>query len=920
LRLAAAFAVHEWRTQMRSLRFRVLAALYVAAGSVPAAAMWMRRAQWGKAIGGATFAAETLEVVPLLTAVLAFLISLDAITREQEEGAWSTVSLTGMSSAGYLLRRWAALLAVLLPLTAVPIATAAVLAVMAAGPGAVSPGPFLGPWLLHVVPLAMTTSALALGAGTIAGGTLNAFLLSGFALMLLPRLVNGMVLQRFGIALTEGLESWISFPSLVRSVRRLVDLVKPEVSWASPFPLAVSEAPYDLRTDAERLLSAAAVPAAEAAFFLGLAARFLRRTRPDVRPWRIPPEHPLRTFLGVVARLRERYTPDPAPSGKDLAVLGLALLLAAGASAGAVFRARSYEALGRARFAAERAQGMPTTSADLVPGRWRVEGRIGPGRRVEVTVDGEIRNAGSRPQGHLAFTLNPDLRIAAADAGEGRLALSRSWDRLLVDLAPPIPPGGRRRLRFRLAGEPARIVTAWNPFSYGSFYKRLSDHVHARFARDLIDFSASYRAPAVSPRRIELAAVDLSPIPRYQAWRLDEDLNVMEESFRPQADLDLSLAAPPDLFLADACGDVASAGRLAGRCGLPLADLAVLGGRYRELPAPAGGTRVAVFPQHAALGELHLGFIGRGASELEEAWPGLGGLRRTVALEWPGEAAFERDPILTALANLWRDNYQRPPEMRGNLILIDEGDVTRDNVLLKPETFVASLVASRLSHRRPFAADDSFFFGRLFKNLALQRLGLGPQSGATVAGLRPGTAGIVRLPLPKEYNSSLYWDNRFPAFVAGLRHLMGEEAVRQAVEEVLSRRDERPATRQEMFAALERHGGPDVHRFLQENLVEGGLAEPVLDGVEFLQAGEGWRVTGRMVNHGDAQAICKIVLSTDLGPVETVARADAGKDAAFELRASRRPQAVALDPDQECHRLIPNGAPSLRVFFQGRTR
>ncbi len=58
----------------------------------------------------------------MLAAVLAFLISLDAITREQDEGAWSTVTLAGMSSAGYLLRRWLALQALLLPLTAVPLA------------------------------------------------------------------------------------------------------------------------------------------------------------------------------------------------------------------------------------------------------------------------------------------------------------------------------------------------------------------------------------------------------------------------------------------------------------------------------------------------------------------------------------------------------------------------------------------------------------------------------------------------------------------------------------------------------------------------------------------------------------------------------------------------------------------------------
>ena len=45
--------------------------------------------------------------------------------------------------------------------------------------------------------------------------------------------------------------------------------------------------------------------------------------------------------------------------------------------------------------------------------------------------------------------------------------------------------------------------------------------------------------------------------------------------------------------------------------------------------------------------------------------------------------------------------------------------------------------------------------------------------------------------------------------------------------------------------------------------------------------------------------------------------AEPGKDGLFELRTTRRPQAVLLDPDKQCHRLVPNGAPGDRVFFQG---
>ncbi len=187
-------------------------------------------------------------------------------------------------------------------------------------------------------------------------------------------------------------------------------------------------------------------------------------------------------------------------------------------------------------------------------------------------------------------------------------------------------------------------------------------------------------------------------------------------------------------------------------------------------------------------------------------------------------------------------------------------------------------------------------------------------------GLQPGQGGIVSLPPPEDFYSPLYWHSRFPALLMGLRHLMGEETLHQAIEDLLSRGDPRhPCSREELLEVLARHGGPDLARFLEDNLVKGGLAEPVLEGVEFHQAPDGWHATGRMHNRGTAEALCKIVLTTDLGPVSAVARAEPEKDGAFDLRTTRRPQAVLLDPDKECHRLVPNGAPGAgeRVFFQG---
>jgi hypothetical protein len=914
VRLLAAFAAHELRTQWRSLRFRVLAALYVAAGSTPAAVIWLRRAQMPMTVGAATYAAETLEVLPLLTAVVAFLISLDAITREQDEGAWSTVALTGMSNAGYLLRRWLALQALLLPLTALPLAVAAALA--AVGPVGVAAGPFLGPWALHVAPIALVSSAEALAVGTLAGGALNAFLLAGALVLFLPALVD-VLLGRFGIRLGDPL-SWLDAGHLSRAASRMAAGGQHDNFLELPFPIVVTESPYDLRAVAGPLLARAAVPAAQAAALLALAVRYLRRTRPDVRPWRIRRDHPLRTFLVLLARLRERYTPDPLPAGTDLLAMGALLLLAAGASALLIGRVRHFEALGRARFATESAQTSATTPAELLPGRWRVEGTLGPGRGVDLTVTAEMRNMGAVPRGHLAFELNPWLGIAEARAGEGTLALSRAWNRVAVELAPPIPPGGRREIRFRLAGAPAEAEIDPRIFEVPSFHNRFGKHLSARFDRDLLDLSTSYSAPALSPRRIRLVTSDLSPIPRYQSWKLDDEERVPEESFTPQADVSISLAGPPGVLLADSCGDTTRSGHLAGGCRLPLGDLAVVGGRYTTLFSEANGTTVAVYPVHARTGALHLGFLNGSERTIEEAWPGLNGRLRMAVLEGSGNRIFDLDPIGVSLATRWRDPSALPFTVVGNLVLLSEGDLIRKDELLKPDAFLAEMIAAQLARRRPPAPEDAILFRLLFRNLALQRLGLGPEGGAAVEGLRPGQGGVIRVPPPTDVYTPLYWHNRFPALLAGLRHRMGEEALRQAVEDLLTHGDDRhPATRRELLDTLTRHGGPDLPRFLEDNLVQGGLAEPVLEGVEFRQGADGWHATGRMHNRGDAEALCKIVLTTDLGPVATLARADGGKDGSFDLHTTRRPQAVLLDPDKECHRLVPNGAPGDRVFFQG---
>jgi len=921
VKLTAALIAHELRFQRRSLRCRAFVATYLVLGCLPPLLVYMRREGLDYFIGAATYAGETLGPLPLLTALLAGLLALDGINRERAGGAWTTATLAGVSNAGYLLRRWMALLALILPLSAVPPAVAALLA-MAAGTTGIVPATFYGPWLLHVAPLAVAVSALALGLGTIGGNAVSTFLLAILACGVLPE-VGNRVLEVFRLRFESPLE-WLDLRAARgAAVRPLEALGKDRWRWS--FPLPATEAGFDFPSEGEQDLAQALLLAGLAAASLGGAVLYLRRTRPDVRPQRVRPDHPLRNFLISLGRLRVQYTPDPAPAPADVAILVLAALMAGGAVAAEVGRARGYEALAADRWQAEKFGRQAPTSPDVVPESWRVEGSIDRAGRVDLWTTGTLRNAGSRPQGHLAFSLDPSLEIAGLTASQGRLTAHRSWDRLTLDLVPAIPPGGRRTLRFRIAGRPVEADFAlplWRSTGSASFEYSYGRHHAARFSHDRADLSQSYRVPAVSGYRVRLAASALTPVPRYTPWSLDDNGDVVPEAVLPQAQVEVAIAVPRNLLVADSCGGLsdpgARAGRLDSRCVLPLPELTVAGGRQRLLSGGGGGggTAVAVFPGHRAAGELHLGFLARGTRLVEEAWPGLGGLGRMVVFEWPDEQVHDRNRA-SYLYLRWRDPYDSFVKVNGNLVFLDETDLIGTRAL-PPEPMVAEIVAARLARRRRLEPDESLFFRQLFRGLALQRLGLGPQGGAVVGPLELARLPGVHAPAlhPESYG---YWTDRFPALLMALSRRAGAEPLRASLEELLARGGDKPATFAEWAAIFERRSERPVEPMLRDFFLHGFLPEPTLEDVQFASAAAGWRVTGKVHNEADGEALCRVVLTTDLGPVETTVRTAAGETAPFVLATSNRPQGVFLDPDRECHRLMRTGIRD-RVFFQGGRR
>ena len=916
MRLTAAFVSHELRTQARSLRFRAAAGLYVLAGSLPAALVHAQRPTLDYVVGGPSYAFEVGNVLPLLTAAFAFLLSMDGITREQGEGAWTTVTLCEVSNAGYLLRRWLALQAVFLPLSALPFLAAAGIA-LADGVVHLDPWLFAGPWLLQVAPLAMVMSALGLGVGTIGGGPLNALPLLGLLFGLAPSLLN-QALHLFAMRFTHPLD-WAGFRTAGWTLSRAMTAMAGKERWGWIFPYPASEVGYDLQVMGEQDFAAGALLAAMAAACLGGATVYLRRTRPNVRPQRVPPGHPLRSFLQSWGRLRERYTPDPAPAPADRIAVALGFLVAVGLFSALVARAGHYEDLAEARYGTETRPSPPNTPTSVVPGLWQVRGQVGPGAGIAVEVSAEMINQGTEPVGHLSFELNSGL-AAEVSADTGRAVPSRSWGRLAVALEPPIPPGGRRRLRFRLSGEPAWMVFPASAESR-SFIGSYIEHFEARFSRDRLDFSRAYREPSVSRSHVGLQGADLVPVPRYAPWS-------RPESFFPPARMELSLSGPAGLFLADSCGSFVPASRrasrLEGRCRMALPELAVVGGHHRLLrqEEAGGGITVAAFPAHVQAAELHLGFLARSAGMLDEAWPGTGS-GRLVVLEWPQQQVHARGG--QAFRGWYRDPGDALLAVVGNLAFLQESDLIRLKEL-QPESLAVEILSQRLAARRRFAPDDNLFFRQFLRTLAGERMGLGTQNGAVVGPLHHYDENlVVQASALDERPTWSYWRYRFPSLVSALESRAGAEPLRQAVEELLARGEDPaagPATAEELFAGIVRHSSAPaaVEALIRDSFVAGDLPYPVLEGVEFRRAGDGWQAAGRVVNQGKGEALCKVVLTTDLGPESIDVRAGTGESASFALATRHRPQGLFLDPDRECHRLVRNGAPRDRVWFEGERK
>lgn len=869
--LLATFVAHEATTQFRSMRFRAMSAIYLVVCIAPVAiiAGFSSRAHY--VLGSASYAALLDATQPMVTMFYAAILALDAVTRERDEGSLAVVALAPLSAAGYLWRRWLAVTAIALPVTLVPRIAGIALSAFRLKTTPMLDA-FAWGWLLNVLPVLVLFSAVAIALGTINNNSIIA-------------IITGAVFFTAGLGFVNDLlahfHRTLDSPIVIGGFNTQL---LTEIRWSLQGyyePTLPTEAGYPLRERLDVLLPRVALLVGCAALLLGIATIYLRRTRRDLRPWTIREDHQLRSFIRAFNRLRDSYSPDGSLGAAEWLSIAMGLLVLVASFLYLEQRTRRFERLGAQRYASvTETNPLPMTTA-VVPLAARVRGALARDGSLRARTELTMRNGGTQPIAHLGFELNPLLDVRALQASRGHARLVRAWQRLGVELDPPLAAGESRTLTFDLDGTPGNVIFYMR---FGrDFRSRWDIHSRAKTAVELADVSRSYVTQFVNETRVSLAARDLLPVPRYSPWIVETERDRMaEESIEPAAAIDVRLEQPFGV-VADSCGHSAERGALESRCTLPLAAYRIAGGPLRATQI-APGISLANIPAHDALARVQGPALAAAVARAEQAWSGIALPRPIVYLEMPSSAHerpqnfmewSEREEIEGSAA------MQLIPEVLFNRFRgLDEGAAA------------GALITNALRSRRSVVPRESHFFLDFYRLAAQRRVGEAKRTSAVIPALRTPIRA-----------KALTWDGRQRlAYIAcALEARAGASHIVEGINDFVAA-GPAAGTARELFAAIGRRAGLDLMR-LYDDYIDGDQAPRLtMEDVTFRRAGASWEVRGVLHNDGTGEAYCPLALRTAGGSEWQTVRVDSGARTPFVFTTTSAPRTLQLDPAGVCYR------------------
>jgi hypothetical protein len=907
MRALGAVLRHEWRLQGRSLRLRLGLGLYLAASVAPAVALSLVARRTGAPAHGAAHLELAAWGAPFLAVVWSVIV---AGGTARVPGESQILLSAPMRNAAWVLRKWLAQLSIVVAGALLAFA-AALAAAVALGASAVPWRNAALVWSVEVAPLAVLASAGYFGLVRILRSEVLALIAGAAVVPAAAALANASLasplLVAFGVRLD--VSRWSGLGGLVLQGWLLDALAGGDVRWDW---WRASDADWDAAVALERALPRLALPAALALACLAVAVAHVGRSRPEHAPLAVAGDHPLRSLLAGWGRLRRRLRSDAGLDRVDRAVRAGGLVLAAAILAALVAHTLRWQAVARERHRVEVDEVGETTSRDVVPESFRVSGSLAPDGRVELEVEGTLRNGGSAARSHLAFHLDRHLvldGLVVADPVTGaRLAATtrRGWDRVEIDLEPALLPGASAVLAYALSGRPGADWLGLRRLGQESFASSWERHRDATLLADRSPLGRSWRVRAATPGRVRLSASDLLLAPRWDPWTLTPDQGPGQggrempgDEHTPSFLLSLDLELPPGWLLVDGCGAISQpAGRQVrhrSTCEVTLPEVALLGGRRELVVSPDGAARLAALPGHGPLAEEVLAAMGRTVELSAQAWPGLAGLGSIAAVEMPAEPwSGARRP--------WEE-----PAVLGRLIAVPEPLLRTQEPIAAPE-LVASLLTQQIEVARPVLRREERSVDALLRAVLLRRMGMGASSG----WMWPPPHLQWRLGFPllrAPAYDAMAWQVKVPALLRSIEAQLGAEAMMEGVREFVTTEDEESVGVRDLLAAVARAAGGGglpagavtwLERLYDDFFVRGSIPELRVRDVAARREGPMWQVTASLESFGTGQVRCPVVVRSEAEELEQWVTVDSKRTVEVSFALATRPHTLVLDPEREC--------------------
>jgi hypothetical protein len=868
--------VHEARIQSRSNRFRVLAVVYLVLTIAAPVVLDLLESGFARRFGPGIWAACVEASLPLFTVVFAWTISGDAILRERDENSFLVVSQGVGTNAAYLATRWMAVTVIVLGMSLAPLLVTIAIGTRGEA-GAATAGFAWVQWCVSVAPLVAMTTALSIGVSTIVGSTVGGTLVALFGGMVCLSILQGL-LARFG-RLMDGALEWLR-------LERPFEMVQVFLYRWSPRKPIYTDTSFDWRIYLELAIPRALVIVCLSLFALVASVAFIRRTRPNHRVWRIRENHPVRTYLGALRSLYEKLTPDGGLRVAERTAIALATLLALLSFVAILGMDDEWRRLAETRATVERGSWPEPGRPDFVVEKVTITGDVDPIEGLDTEVVMSMLNRGAEPVTRLAAELNPALEISASEASG--LTVEKRWNRVEVRLPGPVDAGARIDVPLHIRGVPSDFEFAG--YGEGDFATWFEGVKAARVELYIPDFSRSIRARHISVGRVDLKGSSLLPVPRVMPWE-GEDQSVQ------LAGIEIEITSPEGLMLATSCGDLSEVHdgveRLRGRCRGEMRSFSIVGADW-VVSGTGADSSLACLPGHREQGEKKARALVDAFAEARERWPDLAEHTRLIIAEVPNRQGFEAAKWTVAGTDL-----DLEPAIGGSIVKVSE-DWMMSRKDLSPGQLMVPLRAQALLARRSVDPKQMYFFRHFYGTLAAAELGYSRENGAVLGQTERINHGL----LENDPWESI-WTHRLPAVVEGLRHRVGTKVLMDGVEELVGATGSAPASARELFRVLERRSGQSLDRFFDDFVAGGKLPKLQLADVTFVRQGATWVVEGVVENSGSGQAICEVVLRTEVAAMLVEVEADGGERSEFRFETRHRPVKVELDPDRKCFRWEP---------------